>query len=85
MTPVHTHDCLKCQYLETTPFNGKTVDWYLCPEISPKGSLIGRYGDFGPAYWSSPVGLVGMVDSPWHRAALSVLRRFLDQSVGKTP
>lgn len=58
MTKLFTHDCDSCQYLYTD--TRKKVDWYVCPTSlgSAKGSIIGRYGNDGPEYWSSPVDVI---------------------------
>lgn len=52
ITPTHTHDCDKCRFITATySDHGETYDWYICGP-SNSLSIIGRYGNDGPSYWS---------------------------------
>lgn len=56
--PKYQHDCTKCKYLGRTIGNGKIVDLYVHND-----TLIARYGDDGPDYYS---GLVGYISPNGH-------------------
>jgi hypothetical protein len=51
--PKYKHDCRECRFLRTE--NG--ADWYYCPKCDG-GTIIGRFGDEGYAYWSSPIDII---------------------------
>lgn len=56
--PAYRHDCEACQYIGQTIGGGKLVDLYAhrstrLGDISRDASLIARYGDDGPEYWSA--------------------------------
>ena len=48
------HDCDECVGL----FTEGGEDWYVCPRSLGGGSLIARYGDEGPEYWSAPLSIL---------------------------
>lgn len=50
--PRFKHDCTKCRYLGTT-FSDGAHDWYVCGT-----SVVARYGDDGPEYWSNGTSMV---------------------------
>jgi len=56
MTPKYTHDCTKCRYLGSMFMAHDVADWYVCEGSDP--SVIARYGNDGPNYWSMPKGMV---------------------------
>jgi hypothetical protein len=55
MNPKWTHDCDKCKYLGSMVVLSDTLDWYTCG-VDFQQTVIARYGDDGPAYWSMPTG-----------------------------
>ena len=57
-TKLYEHDCDNCVYVFTT--HGDTdYDWYVCPTSAIGGdTVVARYGDGGPNYWSCPVEMV---------------------------
>ena len=57
-TKLYDHDCDNCVYVFTT--HGDTdYDWYVCPRPGKYDtSVIARYGDGGPNYWSCPACMV---------------------------
>lgn len=48
MQPNWTHDCEHCRFLGAMYNGGDLFDWYAC-----KQSVVARYGNDGPEYWSS--------------------------------
>ena len=55
-TKLYDHDCDNCVYVFTT--HGDTdYDWYVCPGKYDT-SVIARYADYGPNYWSCPAYMV---------------------------
>jgi hypothetical protein len=59
MKPRYTHDCPKCKYLGSMLLrlgDSDSVDWYRCYGSDP--SIIARYGNHGPCYWSMPPEMV---------------------------
>lgn len=52
--PRFTHDCKRCRFVDSITVDEIPYDWYLCGA----DSIIGRYGDEGPAYWSAPVAMI---------------------------
>ena len=55
-TKMYDHDCDNCVYVFTT--HGDTdYDWYVCPGKYDT-SVIARYADDGPNYWSCPAHMV---------------------------
>lgn len=55
MKPKFIHDCNQCVLIDQTPDH----DWYHCfPSSLGQGSLIARYDNDGPAYWSSEVSII---------------------------
>lgn len=52
MKPKWTHDCKKCEYLGSMFLGRGLADWYECKGSDP--SIIARFGDDGPDYWSMP-------------------------------
>jgi|GEM_PF-2231443 len=65
MTPKYEHDCEKCEYLGTF-FD---YDVYLCREDRHRGgTIIARYDDEGPDYYSSSVApLMRQLSDPDYR------------------
>jgi hypothetical protein len=57
MNPKWTHDCNKCKYLGSMFVLSDTLDWYTCGVGFDK-TVIARYGDDGPEYWSKPVNIM---------------------------
>lgn len=49
-----THDCECCKFL------GHRIDhdWYICGDLGGMSTLVARYGNDGPEYWSSLVAIV---------------------------
>ena len=47
--PKWTHDCEACEYIGSMHSDRGLLDWYTCND-----SVIARYGDDGPEYWSTP-------------------------------
>lgn len=56
--PTWKHDCKKCEFLGSTIGGGRLVDCYVCGE-----SLVARYGNGGPKYYS---GLIGYANPNGH-------------------
>lgn len=55
LTP-YQHDCQTCQpigHMHDT--NNHQLDLYICPKWGGNISVILRYGNDGPDYWSFPV------------------------------
>ena len=50
--PFFTHDCPACQYLGSTRDPRGVYDWYACTQTACAESVVARFGDDGPAYWS---------------------------------
>lgn len=82
MKPKWTHDCNACKYIGSMHSDRGLLDWYTC-----KNSVIARYGDDGPEYWSTPDYIVNnndyliAVDTDGNRGvgAMLVLARFMLQ------
>jgi hypothetical protein len=52
--PTYTHDCAACQYLGATIGNGRIVDLYAhATPLGMQATLIARYGNDGPEYYST--------------------------------
>jgi hypothetical protein len=53
--PEFTHDCTKCKFLGRTIGGGRMADLYYCEStLSPAmDTLIARYGNDGPEYYST--------------------------------
>lgn len=57
-TKMFEHDCERCVYVLTT-HGDNDYDWYVCPDGGSLGSsVVARYGDDGPNYWSMPACMV---------------------------
>lgn len=55
MKPKFIHDCDQCKLIDQTPDH----DWYHCfPSCLGQGTLIARYGNDGPEYWSSEISII---------------------------
>jgi hypothetical protein len=49
LAPVWKHDCKRCKFLGTVWMENKgPADWYVCGD-----SVLARFSDDGPDYWSS--------------------------------
>lgn len=57
LTPEYKHYCPKCKFIGQTTSEGKNIDWYLCGQ-----SILGRYGNEDPEYWSSLTSIVESID-----------------------
>ena len=59
-TKLYDHDCDNCVYVFTThSIMGEDYDWYVCPQPGKYDtSVIARYADGGPNYWSCPAYMV---------------------------
>ena len=57
MKPKYKHDCTDCRYLGSMfmPGSPAVADWYKC---GSDPTVIARFGDDGPNYWSMPVDMV---------------------------
>lgn len=60
--PTWNHDCDKCRFLGSTIGGGRIVDCYVCNEAyhaerGTRPSLVARFGNDGPDYYSSHVGM----------------------------
>lgn len=53
MKPKWTHDCKACKYVGSDTDH----DWYVC-----RDSVVARFGDDGPEYWSMPKMMVNNDD-----------------------
>jgi len=53
MKAVWIHDCDQCKYAGSMFRENKTFDWYVCND-----SVVARFGDDGPEYWSMPKDMV---------------------------
>ena len=51
------HDCGSCKYKGSMHSDRGVFDWYVCND-----SVIARYGDDGPEYWSMPTDMVNNDD-----------------------
>jgi hypothetical protein len=58
-TPTYTHDCKDCRFVASVRLNQR-YDVYRCPQgAGPLGdTLIARYGNDGPEYWSMDSGVL---------------------------
>lgn len=65
MTPFFKHDCTKCTHLGSVHVKGTPYDLYSCPRGALGTTLMARWSDDGPDYYSAPVGCV----DPLHSAA----------------
>jgi len=75
-TPKYKHDCTDCTSLGTTHIKGETYDLYACQKFgSPLTTLIARYGDAGPHYYSATA---GAVDPQFSAAALRIAQIAFD-------
>lgn len=53
--PTYQHDCDNCRFMAHA--DGK--DWYVCaPVAHGRGSVIGRFGNDGPEFWSMSADMV---------------------------
>ena len=52
-SPAYKHDCSRCQFLGQTIGGGKIHDLYLHP--GPNETVIARFSDNGPDYYSTPI------------------------------
>lgn len=60
-SPVHLHDCRKCQHLATVrdvEEDNAWVDIYQCKSGALGPSIVARWGSQGPQYTSSPASMV---------------------------
>ena len=53
MKAIWIHDCDQCKYAGSMFHENKTFDWYVCND-----SVVARFGDDGPEYWSMPKDMV---------------------------
>lgn len=57
MKPKWKHDCAKCEYLGSMFIGSEFADWYVCDDgLSP--SIIARFSNLRPEYWSSMPSIV---------------------------
>ena len=56
MKPKWEHDCPKCRYLGSMFMAHDIADWYECEGVDR--SVVARYGNEGPNYWSMPKPMV---------------------------
>lgn len=61
MNPQWKHDCNVCKYLGSMFVLSDTLDWYTCG-VDFQKTVIARYGDDGPEYWSKPVNILRSVE-----------------------
>lgn len=80
MQPKWTHDCEQCRFIGAMYSGRDLFDWYICGN-----TVVARYGNDGPEYWSSPRDVVeddkhlNISDSSGFRRiyGMNVLARFM--------
>lgn len=89
------HDCQKCMFVGTVKMlvedrslagshgTYHPVDWYICDDgvgDRMSRSIIGRYGDDGPAYWSAPAAVItaaaAQYGSPFMKMAKTIVEAY---------
>lgn len=59
VAPRFTHDCDQCVFLGHVEDHGRTHDAYYCSGGKRDDpTLLARYGDDGPRYWSGPISVL---------------------------
>jgi len=56
MKPKWKHDCTKCRYLGSMSMSRGFADWYECEGTDR--SVVARFSEDGPDYWSMPKDMV---------------------------
>lgn len=75
MSAKYTHDCKKCEYLETSG----GYDWYFCTKgVIKPGSVIGRFGDPDRNYFSSPIKVLYKMKST---PGFAILDKVIDKAI----
>ena len=82
--PQYTHDCKNCQFLGSCVPNfndGKFGDLYICVHEND-ASIICRYSDDGPDYWSADLGMaLRFINDSFHDYVRIAIKRAMEDGI----